>query len=796
MDNRSRFIALLLFLAAILAASTGGLAQAPSVGVSPGEAIDESLPATDPIAAVGYGQLFDAEGNVIPPTRDFRQRALNYYHNRLMGEAPRSLRIRYQEVKKLLDDKGKELGIDDVLAQSLLIDWLIDNLHPNDAAYLKAKNRTLRLGHVTANAGSRASWRSPDHQYGLPSEILDFTFGSHILTKTLATGREYISECREAGVPIPPTWGTPSWVYEGDLTTNFVGSGNPARIFSAESTNPNGICVALPRIGGNTISLLGIICLGRQTNHVCFWDRANTPVGTEVPIEDFQGGAALGDICSDCHAGENPFVVHPYSSKDPNSPFKKLASRLRTTAWYTPHVQPAWPQNPGPSILPEIVPLPSASDQRCTSCHDQSYAGRFPEVGALKGYCTTVLKKAIQQTMPLGNPGDPMYAAHADAMQAFCTQKPPGGSEVPKGDVKDNPQFVSSPIVVGPLYGCTEAIEIRGAVRHAQLTVFINGTSLPPVTALDPDKQLVPVPALVPGQKVVATQTVDGLESDKSNEETVRDHTVDFPMGLPKPEIFPPVIYECGNVIAVRHLRGAKVTVYTNGKDPVTFSTGGDWTNVQPAGAPFSFKDKFKARYQMCSTDVPSPESNEESAVTAPTTMPTPALDPPKTFQGQELVTVTNLLNGAMTEVTDGAGAGPARFSTAIDRMPNVDIATAFGQPLTGSQGLIVHSKLCTAAPRLVIEGARPCTELPAPAIQQPFVGQKVVFVTKSVPGARIFVYDKALDEIGDGSGGIVPLKRVIVSGDILTVLQKIGECTSANAYQVEALCASTKQGC
>lgn len=796
MGNRSRFIALLLFIAAILAASTGGLAQVPSAGVSPGKAIDESLPATDPIAAVGYGQLLDADGNVIPPTRDFRQRALNYYQNRLLGEAPRSLLTRYEEVKRFLADKGKERGIDDVLAQSLLIDWLIDNLHPSDEAYLKARNRTLRLGHVTANAGSRASWQSPDHQYGLPSEILDFAFGSHILTKTLATGREYISECREAGVPIPPTWGKPSWVHEGDLTTNFLGSGNPARIFTAESTNPNGICVALPRINGNMISLLGIICLGRQTNHVCFWDRSNTPVGTEVPIEDFRSGPALTDICSDCHAGENPFIVHPSSFKDPNSPFKKLASRLRTTAWYTPHVPPTWPQNPGPSILPEIVPLPSASDQRCTSCHDQNYAGRFPEVGALKDYCTAVLKKAIQQTMPLGNPGDPTYAAHADAMQAFCKQKPPGGSEVPKGNVKDNPQFVSKPIAIGPLYDCADAIEIRGVVLDAKLTVFINGASLPSVKVRNPDKETVPVPALAPGQKVVAIQTVDGVKSDESNEETVRDHTVDFPMGLPKPDIFPTVIYECGNVIAVRHLRGAKVTVYTNGKDPVTVSTGGDWTNVQPAGAAFSLNDKFKATIQMCSTDAPSPESNEESAVAAPTTMPMPGLDPPKTFDGQELVTVTNLLNGAMTEVIDGAGAGSAKFSTAIDRMPNVDIATAFGKPLTGAQSLIVHSKLCTSAPRLFIEGARPCTELTAPAIRQPFVGETVVIVTKSMPGARIFVYDKALDEIGDGAGGMVSLKRAIVPGDILTVLQKIGQCTSANAYQVEALCASTNQGC
>jgi hypothetical protein len=32
--------------------------------------------------------------------------------------------------------------------------------------------------------------------------------------------------------------------------------------------------------------------------------------------------------------------------------------------------------------------------------------------------------------------------------------------------------------------------------------------------------------------------------------------------------------------------------------------------------------------------------------------------------------------------------------------------------------------------------------------------------------------------------------------GDVLTVIQKLGQCTSGNAYQVAAICASLDDGC
>lgn len=775
-------ITLILSLAA--GALTTGFSQ-PTGG--PGNALSrpERRPGADPVAAVGYGLLFDVNGRRIDATPEFLREAQQYYLDRLLTEASDRVRVEAQELPGRYASAVEELQIDDFTLRSLQIDWLIGRVEPRDQAQLSAKNRTLRIAHFKRLL-EEAELAKLDHRFNLKPDVVDFGFEVGILKQaTTAAGQAYIDECRRAGVPIPPTWGTSAWTHEGDLATNFVGSGNPAAVYSFESTQPDGICVALPRISGSNISLLGIICLGRETSNVCFWDRANTPVGAEVPITDFLGGADLGDVCSDCHAGRNPYVVHPGDAMD-------LGARLRSNAWYTPLVKPVWPQNPGPSILPDIVPV-GANDKRCTACHKPDFAGRFPEFGLLPGYCSTVLTKAVAQTMPIGNPGDPDYAVHANALKAFCGQPPPGGMDVPGGDLPPDPEYVSPPIILGPLYACAEAIEVAGGIRHAQLTVWIDGVALPPVEVLDPDRQAVSVPALMAGQLVEARQTVNGVTSPPDSE-TVRDHTVDFPTGLPKPEIDPTLIYECGNVIAVRHLRGAQVTVYTNGAQPRTFSTSGDWTNFRPAVSPFMLNDTYRAEYKMC--DETSPLSDPESAVGAPASTPTPKLDPQTTFQGQELVTVTDLLNGALTSISEAAVGHLLDFSTAVSWKPNIDIESRLGRPLQSSDVLIVESRLCQAGRRLTVRGASPCEELPAPRIQQPFVGQNHVIVTQAVPGARILVFDQTPKEIGDGSGTVIPLSRTLQAGDVLTVLQQVGRCTSKNGYQVTVLCTSTEQGC
>ena len=156
---------------------------------------------------------------------------------------------------------------------------------------------------------------------------------------------------------------------------------------------------------------------------------------------------------------------------------------------------------------------------------------------------------------------------------------------------------------------------------------------------------------------------------------------------------------------------------------------------------------------------------------------------------GQQLIGLYNLPNGALTVVSESAAGDIATFSTAVDWNPEVDIASGLGHPLQAGEQLAVVSELCDAA-KVSFPQARPCKSLPAPVIAQPLVGDTAVHVTSAVPGAQILVYDASLDEIGDGSGALVGLTRAVVNGDILTVIQKLGECTSANAYQVAAVCA------
>jgi hypothetical protein len=140
--------------------------------------------------------------------------------------------------------------------------------------------------------------------------------------------------------------------------------------------------------------------------------------------------------------------------------------------------------------------------------------------------------------------------------------------------------------------------------------------------------------------------------------------------------------------------------------------------------------------------------------------------------------------------VSESSAGDLAVFSTAVDWKPEVDVATGLGRPLQSGDQLSVVSSLCEDA-KVSFPGVRPCERLDAPRIATPLVGQTFVIVTKAVPGARILVYDAGLIEIGDGSGVIVGLTRPIVLGDVLTVIQMLGRCTSASAYQTGVVCAS-----
>ena len=65
-------------------------------------------------------------------------------------------------------------------------------------------------------------------------------------------------------------------------------------------------------------------------------------MGAEKAIEDFlSGGNLVNGVCSDCHAGENPFIVHPAG------PLNMFPDN-QPQNWHSPLVKPSWPKNPGP----------------------------------------------------------------------------------------------------------------------------------------------------------------------------------------------------------------------------------------------------------------------------------------------------------------------------------------------------------------------------------------------------------------------------------------------------------------
>ena len=740
----------------------------------------------DPISVVAHGAILDNHLKPIEPTKDFLLNTLNHYIKRLEGEA-------HEEVIAQLINQNQtleKLKIDKMTRQLLTLEYLINTVNPRDKAYLEARNHAIRRAWYKNLYGMERYLKEVDQGKKFPFSIVKLGQDIGMISKaTDAAGSEYINECMKAQVPIPPTWGSSSWLHVGDLTTNFLGFGNPTEVWRANSSSPKGLCVALPRIAGSSINALGIICLGTESSNACFFDAQDVPLGKEMSIENFQSGADLfNGVCTDCHAGENPYIVHPGSPLD-------MWPDNKAQTWYKPLIKPSWPQNPGPfGLLAQVPinPLPPDEDGDCSSCHNQLEFGRFPDLLALntwKGgesdYCRVILKSAIGNTMPdLGS----NYNKHAQAMLTFCGQSTPSGGEVPRPDTGDDPSVISPPLIIGPLYACAEAIEVRGGIYGAKLSIYIDGAPTASITITTPSRTIVNIPPLLAGQVIGAVQEMNGVNSNPSNSVTVIDHSVAYPSGLPIPNIDPKVIYECGHTIAVRHVRGAKVTVFTNNSDDISYMTGGDWTNLPPKTVPFVLNDSFTAQQSFC-TDT-SKISAPETVSKAPSPMPAPLMNPTPPIVGQQLVDLANLANGAITTLYESSIGNLGGFSTAIDWYSEFDIATGLGGPLKPGQQLSVVSSLCEDI-KVSIPEPQSCKALGAPRIGIPLVGQTFVTVTDAVPGARILVYDSALNEIGDGSGIQVGLTRPIVAGDVLTVIQMVGDCTSDKAYQTGVICAS-----
>jgi hypothetical protein len=727
--------------------------------------LEESL-----IVGFGHGMAFDDAGQEVTLDKD----VILYNQEQLLASLPPQT-----DKKDLIYGYVK----DTIVAQALYADVLLEGRTDLEAGRLRALNHGLRWHYLLEILGEKGPQVGETWRRGVPKDAATKleSKGVKVLMSIGSGGKDYQEACKAAGVPVPPSVFGKGWTSHGELSDTFILQGLQAMLWSYTSAEPEGICLALPRYGSSTdptADFLGVICLGTRSSQACFWD---PPRGVqfardvEVSLSEFLGGADLTakpDVCSDCHAGENPYIVHP----DEPAFADVLAESGNLTmplSWHEPLVDASWPQNPGPTRALEAIESPG----RCDSCHTDGGAGRFPAISQeLEGYCDFVLSNAVARTMPQGDAPEP-YRAHKDALLAMCEVPSSSGEVVTADDLSDDPDFVSAPVVIEPLYACSSEVAVRGARLGAKVTLYVDGQPYGPVEVRDPDHVVFEVSALEDGDKVEVEQNVEGTLSERGAA-IVKSHKVDYPNGLPAP-VIDPIVYECASRIRIQHVPGANVTVSTDGGSPVGRSTAHRYAIRQPQGAPFTVGMSFVATDELCGDE--SPPSAPVAAGKAPEFMPAPTFDPPEIFEGQELVTLATLVRGATTELSDGTSAWSTDSWPAV-RYTHFDL----GGPLRDGASLSAEQELCKPSPPVQSPKTLECDELSAPRLEPPRAGQDLVVVAEAVPGATIRIYDAADIEVGDGSGVVVGLSRELISSDVLRAVQQVGACTSAEAYQIE----------
>jgi hypothetical protein len=96
-----------------------------------------------PILTIGHGAFIGPDGKEIAPDREFIVSAQNYYINSLLRQAGTGRqrgKLTVSEAQKLIYSMVEE----EVLANALFIDWLVENVQPANAANLTSINEALR----------------------------------------------------------------------------------------------------------------------------------------------------------------------------------------------------------------------------------------------------------------------------------------------------------------------------------------------------------------------------------------------------------------------------------------------------------------------------------------------------------------------------------------------------------------------------------------------------------------------------------------------------------------------------
>jgi hypothetical protein len=328
-------------------------------------------------------------------------------------------------------------------------------------------------------------------------------------------------------------------------------------------------------------------------------------------------------------------------------------------------------------------------------------------------------------------------------------------NEVPvdKLDIRDNPEILSPPIIKGPLYRCATGVTVTGFVPHADLDLEIDATivATTPGGFPEPDGyRFWPVGPLNSGQLVRARQWRDGIPSSWSMPLTVRDHQEDYPTGLPRPQINPAPVYECGSRTGIANLvNGCNVWIEADGTEVgrVSGTKEHQGVNVNPD---YGLGQDVLAFAELCND--PSPHSQLHPTQTAPGLLPAPTID--QVYEQGQQIRITNLVNGARFSIDrNGTNLGEWRTWGGAHLV-------GLNPRLTAGESLQVRQRMCPGSesdPGWTT--VRPCDELPAPAIAPIQTGDTQIRLIQFIPDATIKIY-AGVEKIGEGGGAVIQLVR------------------------------------
>jgi outer membrane protein assembly factor BamB len=391
-----------------------------------------------------------------------------------------------------------------------------------------------------------------------------------------------------------------------------------------------------------------------------------------------------------------------------------------------------------------------------------------------------------------------LTACHPDGKGKRPKQRDPHVVQDGKG-LEPRRDVISPVTVRAPIYACATTVVVFGYIPHAKVTVLVNGTAVASGSSASTSGLTITVPtAFVANDKVTAEQEFDGTTSTPSNQVTVTSHTEDYPAGLPQPHLIVPPLLACGRAVGVADVvPGAWVRVFAEnpaaggGFDPpVQLGETHDFSYI--INSPFVEQARIHAESGLC-TDR-SPDSPVETVQAAPGSLPKPSLDP--VAEQAEIVVVRGpspdgLGHGATLDVFSDKQPAPGRIGGQPTMGGPAGQQVGVSPPAPSPANFTATQSLCaTTSPPSDVVPVTPCSQLGAPIIRPPVPGDTAIQVISAEPGARILVYANGV-EIGDGGGASVNLVRPVAQGDVIKVLQQVGDCRGSWVYQITVDCAT-----